>query len=171
MYSGKYCGEMESNNQAKHVEIFQYKQHGVKYIDILSNLITKYNNTFHRSIKCTQTFARTPSSYQHVYDALYNRRRRQADNVEVKPKFKIGDSVRILKKKKTFEKGFTPNWTKELFIVSAVRLTKHVIYNIKDLKGESIRGAFYQQELQEANQEVTMYRGKEKGVTGRKKHL
>ena len=44
-----------------------------------------------------------------MYDALYNRRRR-ADNVVVKPKFKIGDRVRILKKNKTFGKGFTPNF-------------------------------------------------------------
>ena len=92
----------------------------MNYIDILPNLIKKYNNTYHRSIKCTPPFARAPSSYQHVYDTLYNRRE---DNVKVKPKFKIGDRVRILKKKKTFE-GLTPNWTKELFIVSAVRLKK-----------------------------------------------
>ena len=25
-------------------------------------------------------------------------------------KFDIGDKVRIIKKKKTFEKGYTPNW-------------------------------------------------------------
>ena len=67
----------------------------------------------------------------------------------IKPKFKVGDRVRILKKKKTFEKGFTPNWTEELFTVSAMKLTKPVTYNIKDPKG-----AFYQQELQKATQEV-----------------
>ena len=51
-------------------------------------------------------------------------------------------------------KGFTPNRTVELFIMSGVRLTKPVTYNIKDLKGETIKGAFYQQVLQKANQEV-----------------
>ena len=121
----------------------------MKYIDILPNLIKKYNNTYHRSIKCTPAFARAPSNYQHVYDALYNRR--EDSDIEANPKFKIGDRAPILKKKKTFEKGFTPNWTEELFIV---RLTNPVTYNIKDLKGETIEGAFYQQELQNANQEV-----------------
>ena len=38
--------------------------------------------------------------------------------------------------------------------MSGVRLTKPVTYNIKDLKGETIKGAFYQQELQKENQEV-----------------
>ena len=81
---------------------------------------------------------------------MYNRR----EEGEVKPKFKIGDRMRTLKKKKTFEKGFTPNWTEELFIVSGVRLTKPVTYIIMDLKGETIKGAFYRQELQKESQEV-----------------
>ena len=90
----------------------------MKYIEILPNLIKKYNNTYHRSIKCTPALTRAPSSYQHVHNALYNRPGEDND-VEVKPpKFKIGDRVRILKKKKTFEKGFTPNWTELLYIVT-----------------------------------------------------
>ena len=104
----------------------------MKYIDILPNLIKKYNNTYPRSIKCTPAFSRAPSSYQHVYVALYNRR--EVNDVEAKPKFKIGDRLRILKKKKTFEKVFTPNWTEELFIVHGVRLAKPVTYNIKDIQ-------------------------------------
>ena len=119
----------------------------MNYIDILPNLIKKYNNTYHRSIKCTLAFARVPSSYQHVYDTLYNRRE---DNVKVKPKFKIVDRVR----RKTFKKGFTPILIEELFIVRAVRLAKSIAYKIKYLKGETIKCAFYQQELQKANQEV-----------------
>ena len=68
--------------------------------------------------------------------------------------FKIGDRVRILKKKKTFEKGFTPNWTEELFIVSDIKPTSPVTYKIKDLKGEDIKGSFYSQELQKSKQKV-----------------
>ena len=50
----------------------------------------------------------------------------------------------------TSEKGFTPNWTEELFIMSGMRLTNPVTYNIKDIKGQTIKGAFYQPELQKA---------------------
>ena len=57
-------------------------------------------------------------------------------------------------KKKTFEKGFTPNWTEELFIVNGMSLTKPVTYNIKDLSKETVKSSFYQQELQKASQEV-----------------
>ena len=45
-----------------------------------------------------------------------------------------------------------------MFIVSGVRLTKPVIYNIKDLKGETIKVAFYQQELQKAIQDIASTR-------------
>ena len=70
------------------------------------------------------------------------------------PPLKVGDRVRISKKKKTFEKGFTPNWTEEVFIVSDVRSTLPLTYKIKDLKGEDIKGSFYRQELQKAKQEI-----------------
>ena len=135
----------------------------VKYIDVLPSLIEKYNNTYHRSIKCTPSFAREPSSYQHVYDALYNSDDDddETKSTVIKPKppptpavFKVGDRVRIFKKKRMFEKGFTPNWTEELFIVSEIRATKPITYKITDLKGEEIDGTFYQQELQKTKQEI-----------------
>ena len=130
----------------------------MKYIDVLPSLIEKYNNTYHRSIKCTPSFAREPSSYQHVYDALYNNSKVEkikSASIKTKPPtFKVGDRVRIFKKKKTFEKGFTSNWTEELFIVSDVRATKPITYKIKDLKGEDIKGTFYRQELQKTKQEI-----------------
>ena len=93
-----------------------------KYIDVLPSLIEKYNNTYHRSIKCTPSFAREPSSYQHVYDALHNNSEgEKIKSASIKPKpppeFKVGDRVRIFKKKKTFEKGFTPNWTEDLSLL------------------------------------------------------
>ena len=40
------------------------------------------------------------------------------------PKFSIGDNVRITKKKKTFDKGYTQRWTKEIFAISKIQLTK-----------------------------------------------
>lgn len=50
-----------------------------------------------------------------------------------------------IKKKKTFEKGYTPRWTEEVFTISQVQYTTPVTYKI---------GTFYEQELQKTNQEV-----------------
>ena len=79
-----------------------------KYIDVLPNMVEKYNNTYHRSIKLTSSDARNPANYQHAHNALYAKgNARKATS----PKFHVGDKVRITRKKGTFEKGFTPSWT------------------------------------------------------------
>jgi len=69
-------------------------------------------------------------------------------------KFKTGDKVRKLKKKGLFEKGFTPNWTEEVFTISKIQRTNPVTYKITDYNGEEIQGTFYEQELQKTSQEV-----------------
>ena len=71
-----------------------------------------------------------------------------------KPKFKIGDKVRISRIKATFEKGYLPNWSEELYIVDNVLITSPVTYKLKDTMGEEIQGSFYEQELQKSIQEV-----------------
>ena len=64
-----------------------------------------------------------------------------------KPRFKKGDSVRISKTKHIFEKGYTPNWTTEIFSIVRVAPTNPVTYHIKDYQGQIVRGGFYEQEL------------------------
>ena len=72
-----------------------------------------------------------------------------------KPKFSIGDKVRISKdKRQVFDKGYTPNWTEEIFVIDKVLPTKPVTYNIVDTMGEPIKGSFYEQELQKAKQQT-----------------
>ena len=72
-----------------------------------------------------------------------------------KPKFAIGDKVRISKyKRKVFDKGYTPNWTEEIFVIDKVLPTKPVTYSIVDLMGEEIKGSLYEQELQKAKQQT-----------------
>ena len=64
------------------------------------------------------------------------------------PKFKLNDRVRISKWKNVFAKGYTPNWSKEIFIVSKIKNTVPWTYEIDDLNGERIIGSFYEKELQ-----------------------
>ena len=47
-----------------------------------------------------------------------------------------------------FEKGYTTRWTREIFVIEKVLNTNPVTYKINDLKGEEIKGSFYEQELQ-----------------------
>ena len=75
-------------------------------------------------------------------------------DVSMTPKISVGDKVRITVKKKTFEKGYTPRWTEEVFTVSKVQYTDPLTYKITDNNGEEIQGTFYEQELQKTKQEI-----------------
>ena len=66
---------------------------------------------------------------------------------EKKPKFKIGDHVRISKYKNIFAQGYTPNWSEEVFVVNKVKNALPWTYEINDLNGEKILGSFYEKEL------------------------
>ena len=68
------------------------------------------------------------------------------------PKFKVGDHVRISKYKNIFEKGYTPNWSQEVFVVNKTKNTIPWTYVINDLNGEEIIATFYEKELQKTNQ-------------------
>ena len=106
------------------------------YFDVIDDIVDKYNNTVHRSIKIKPIDV-TDDSY-----AEYNE-----DFNEKNPKFKVGDHVRISKYKKIFAKGYAPNWSKEVFVVSKIENAVPWTYVIHDLSGEEITGNFCEKEL------------------------
>ena len=86
-----------------------------------------------------------------VYFNLYG----DMETLKQKPKFKKGDKVRISKyKRNVFDKGYTLNWSEELFTIDKIQSTIPITYKIKDLNNEEIKGSFYEPELLEAKQDV-----------------
>ena len=69
------------------------------------------------------------------------------------PKFKVGDHVRISKYKNIFAKGYAPNWSEEVFVVSGIKNAVPWTYVLNDFSGEEITESFYGKELQKTNQE------------------
>ena len=69
------------------------------------------------------------------------------------PKFKVSDHIIISKYKNIFAKGYTPNWSEEVFVIKKVKNSVPWTYVINDLNGEEITGTFYEKELQKTNQE------------------
>ena len=121
------------------------------YIDQLPVIVDKYNKSKHRSIKLTPEEASRKENEDKVYLNLYGEEISQT----AKPKYKVGDKVRISKyRQKVFDKGYTPNWTEEIFVVDKIQYTNPITYKIKDLYGEEIIGTFYDQELSRASQEI-----------------
>ena len=76
------------------------------------------------------------------------------DSNEKDPKFKAADHVRISKYKNIFAKGYTSNWSEEVFAVSKIKNTFPWTYVISDLNGEEIVGTFYEKEMQRTNQKA-----------------
>ena len=108
-------------------------------------MIDKYNTTKHSSMGMTPTDARKPSNYHEVIKNLYFRK---VEIKDIKPKYQVGDKLRISVKKKTFEKGYTINWSDKIYTVSAIKesniLQEPPTYTIQNDKGEKIEGSFYE---------------------------
>ena len=101
------------------------------YFDVLDDIVNKYNNAVHKTIKMKPIVA-TDNSYAQ-YNEDFNRK---------DPKFKVCDSVRISKYKNLFAKGCAPNWSEEIFVVSKIKNTVPWTYVASDLNGEEITGSF-----------------------------
>ena len=82
------------------------------YMNALPDLVREYNYTRHSSIKMTPVKASKKENELRVWRNLYPE---HLEIYDIKPKFSVGDKVRISKKKKTFEKGYTTRWTEEIF--------------------------------------------------------
>lgn len=64
-------------------------------------------------------------------------------------KFKVGDYVRLSKFRTTFEKGYTPNWTSEIFRIRKVQYnTDPITYLLEDYQNQEINGSVYAEEIQ-----------------------
>ena len=83
-------------------------------------------------------------------DVGYNKRKHINEHNKKSARFNVGDRVRISKFKNIFAKGYTPNWSREMFIVDKINDTAPYTYNLKDLNGEEIIGSFYDRELQKS---------------------
>ena len=111
------------------------------YIDKLDGTVDEYNNTHHRTIKMKPV---------DVKDNTYIDFDKEVNDKE--PKFKVGDHVRISKYKNILAKGYTPNWSEQVFVIKKAKNTIPWTYVINDLNGEEITGTFYEKELQKTNQ-------------------
>lgn len=117
-------------------------QRNKKWLPLLPKVVMQYNSRVHRTTgykpkdvneKNEQEILKNSYTYRKVLDV---------------GSFAVGDKVRISKHRELFTKGYTPNWSNEIFIIAKVQNTNPVTYLLKDLEGEDISGGFYELELQ-----------------------
>ena len=106
------------------------------YYDVLDDIFNEYNNTKRNTIKMKPKDVRNNNKIVCI-----------DEHNEKRSRFKVGGRVRISKFKNIFAKGYTPNWSREIFIVNKINDTVRYTYNINDLNDEEIIGSFYDREL------------------------
>ena len=92
-----------------------------KWIDLLQPIVETYNETKHSTIKMTPTEAREPYNEEALLDEIES-------PPLGKPKYKLGQWVRIHRMKGTFEKGFHPNFSYEIYKIVGIRVSQPVMY-------------------------------------------
>ena len=110
------------------------------YIDKLDDIVNKYNNRYHSTIKMKPVDVK-PNTY-------FNSRK----EINKDPKFKTDGTDRISKYKSSLAKGYTPNWSEEVLIIKKVKNTVPWTYVVKDLNEKEVVGTFYEKEFQKINQ-------------------
>ena len=111
------------------------------YFNDLDDIVDKYNNTVHSSIKIKRKDVADDSLVEC-----------SEETNEKDPKFKVGDNVRISKCKNIFAKSYMPNCSEDVFVVNKVQNAVPLTYLINDINGEEIEGRFYEKELQKTDQ-------------------
>jgi hypothetical protein len=158
-------------------KIYRYlhEKYTKKYVDVLQDLVTSYNNTYHSTIRMTPNEV-NESNEGEVLRTLYGHYWKPEMGRKY-PRFKIGSYVRLNVTKGPFKKGYAGNWTEEVYIVDkTIRAEPYTLYKVKDWNGDEVEGSFYEYELQEVSPDTQGYWKvdkiiKTKTVRGKKKYF
>ena len=149
VYSEQKAAIIERFNRTLKERMFRYftSRGSHRWVDILQDLVDGYNSSKHRSTSFAPNDV-TVANERKVRKNLFPKIKKLKEHT--KAAFKVGDTVRITRKKGTFEKGYEMNWSWEVFKISKILShTYPVTYRVSDLyKGEEIKGSFYKSELQ-----------------------
>jgi hypothetical protein len=136
-----HAGVVERANRTIKERLYKYfsENNTTTWTTIIDKIVNNINNSVNRTIGVK------PNSvdYNNAQDILENVFNND-NSASVKNKFNLDDIVRISKEKGKFDKGYYPNYTDELFKISKVNKSNPPSYRIEDLKGNEIKGIFYE---------------------------
>ena len=134
------CSVVEHWNRTILTKLFKYftYKNTRRYLDVLSDLLSSYNSTFHRSIKMS------PNEVNYTNESVV-RKRLYPPKPKGAPKYKFlpNDTVRLGRTRAAFTKGYAQKWSTELFKISCLHPTYPSTYGLIDLSGKSIKGPKY----------------------------
>ena len=107
------------------------------YINKLDDIVHKYNNTYHSTIKIKPIDVK-PNTYINSSKEINGK----------DSKFKIGDIVRISKYRNIFAKGYNPSWS-DVFLIKKVKKIVSWAFVINDLNEKKLLELFAKQNCKE----------------------
>ena len=126
-----------------------------KWYDVLQDVVTSYNETYHRTIKMRPVDVQPGRTEELAW-------RNQYEGGPPPPKeegdfrFKLGDMVRLSHLAKAFKREYGQRWTQEVFQITARRRRGPFnIYSLQDLQKEDVHGTWYEKELQGVSVDIT----------------
>lgn len=133
------------NRTLKNIMWKQFSLRGsYRWWDILQKVVAQYNNTKHTTIGMKPKDV-NENNEQIILNTVYS----HLKTIDpYKNKLNKDDFVRVSKYREAFSKGYTPNWSNEIFKIRKVQFTNPTTYLLSDQNNEEIGGAFYGQELQ-----------------------
>lgn len=111
-----------------------------RWIDILDELVQNYNETPHSSTGYAPN-AVNEKNQMKLYHKLYN-------DLPTESRLNVGDKVRTLLKKTLFAKGYTQNWSDEIYIITKVLDSQGVVwYRVSTFDGKQQPDIYYFNQL------------------------
>ena len=107
------------------------------WVNLINEDLVTYNNNIQRTINMSLVDASNNPDKVRYY----------ITSTKATSKYEVGDIVRNADKRNIFSKGYTSNWSRELFKVNQVLKAQPLTYRIEDINGEIIEGMYYEQEL------------------------
>jgi hypothetical protein len=139
----------ERFNRTLKTRLYKYftKSNTTHWLKILPKIVKAYNHSINRMTGMRPVDV-THKNDQLVYKRLYGESlRMRTRNQSKEGKFNVGDLVRIEEERGAFFRGYTPNFSKEIFVVSEKQKRDQIVYKLKDLKSEDLTSIFYEPEL------------------------
>lgn len=168
------CAGVERFNKTLQRKMYHYMTSAGtdKYIDVLPRLMLSYNTSTHSRLEMSPLQAERPQNDLAVKDMLNKHYLSFFNNKRAKkPKFAVGDTVRVSKIKNPFMRSYKDQSNEELFEVVEIRSNLPILmYKLRSLeKLDEIRGAFYESELTKIDLELfdverVLKRRRKKGV-------
>ena len=161
------CSLAERFNSTLQNKMWRYFTHKNKYtyIDVLQDLVCSYNHTFHRTLLGRPVEVNSNNAdrlFYHLYERVSPEALKRKEKLEEEVPIKKGQKARILQTKKTFNRGYEPNWT--------VKQPDYIRgYGLEDPMKEPIKGWFYRPQVQKMKvshrkwytvEKILKYRGK-----------